>query len=66
MEVGNMLQNKFFWATLSIVGIWLMVALVGIFTPEHGLVVPIAGIALIPTILLVIFGFRGLPPTSGR
>jgi hypothetical protein len=55
----RMLQNKFFWAAMSIVGIWLMVALVGIFTPGQPWVVPIAGIAMIPTILLVIFGFRG-------
>jgi hypothetical protein len=55
----RMLQNKSFWATISIVGIWLMVALDGIFIPEHGLVVPIAGIALVPSILLAIFGFRG-------
>jgi hypothetical protein len=64
-----MAQSKFFWATLSIGVIWLMVALLGIFgrfqQPE-AILVPIAGIALIPTILLVIFGFRGLPPTSGR
>jgi hypothetical protein len=62
-------QNKFFWATLSIGVIWLMVALLCIFGPgvrEPGLVVPIAGIAMIPTILLAIFGFRGPPPTSGR
>jgi hypothetical protein len=55
----HMPQNKFFWAALSIVGIWLMVALVGIFTPVPELVVPVAGIAMIPTIILVIFGFRG-------
>ena len=54
----RMLQNKFFWAAMTIVGIWLMVALVGIFS-EPGLVVPIAGIALVPSILLAIFGFRG-------
>jgi hypothetical protein len=63
-----MAQNKFFWATLSIAVIWLMVALLGIFgrfqQPE-AIVVPISGMALIPTILLVIFGFRGPPPTPG-
>ena len=56
-----MVQTKFFWATMSIVGIWLMVALLGIFGLQRdlGIIIPIAGIAMIPTILLVIFGFRG-------
>ena len=58
-----MQHTKAFWAALAIAAIWLMVALVGVFSRNPGLVVPVAGFAAIPSILLALLGFRE-PPAS--
>ncbi len=54
-----MLQNKFFWVRLSIGVVWLMVLLLIFFGLGERDPVPIAGMAMVTTIVLTIFGFRG-------
>jgi len=64
------MQNKYFWAGLSIVTMWLAVLFVGVFGPTMDAGGPtgatgipvaltvVAFFAVIGTILVAIFGFR--------
>ena len=66
------MQNKYVWAGLSIVAMWSAVAFVGVFGPSMevasaggdvvtvpALAIVVAFFAMIGTILVAIFGFRG-------
>jgi formate-dependent nitrite reductase membrane component NrfD len=65
-----MLQNKYFWAGVSIASMWIAVLFVGVFGPTmnaggstgvQGLpvaVIMVAFFALIGTIVAAVFGFR--------
>ena len=65
------MQNKYFWAGLSIAAMWLAVLFVGVFGPVFEVacargdavsvpvgVIVVAFFAMVGTILVAIFGFR--------
>ena len=64
------MQNKYFWAALAIVAMWLAVLFVGVFGPVlevtsagdtvsvPAAVIVVATFAMIGTVLVAIFGFR--------
>lgn len=65
-----MLQNKYFWASVSIASMWIAVLFVGVFGPTMNAggstgvqnlpvaVIMVSFFALIGTVVAAVFGFR--------